>query len=681
MLAACGSERTPELPSSGSSAPVLHDGAVVAAADAVASIDAGSPDAPRPEHVVYDLVDNRHAAHRTVDGDLVLDASDIGFARYTRVGTAHWKLGQTVDGKRAAAPDKIAGIEVPLTVEQARTSNQLAMEIYAAADVAVSLKVNGGKASKDARVQLSKGWSIVTLAIAPTRLVVGENELALEWKRTAKAPKDETTVAIDWIRIGQKRALVPSGPARNATDGSAASDALSVDLTDPRGAALFDPRLHAILLNKDAMLTYFVTVPDGANLVAEVEAPCTVEVRARPSADAFAGGILDAQRSRVDLTQMAGRVVALTLTTHDCARAKITRPRLTLHGAERARLPNAPAPKYVVVWEMDGLRADSLPVVTPGARISTPTFDELAKTSTVFRQVYAPGAQMLLPGPTPVPDFAAIATSMRDAAYVSAAVTGTGPQLVDEALKQLETLRAKPTYLFLAATHTMVCPSAASAEDVQKLRGLYDEAIVAQDDQLGRFVKQLRTWGIWDETLLVVVANHGEELVEAGRCGFGASLRDAVVHVPLIIHDPSRFPGGAIVEEGADASDVFPTILDAVGKADLIGHAVHGASLAPLAQGVGKGWPRASYAANGAGVAMRVGRWKITVATGVIAIADLVGDPAETTELSASAPVERRMLTDNLGVYLALRPWNAAWGVVTQVTPAGADALDAAASP
>ncbi|MBP9087218.1 MAG: hypothetical protein KBG15_13940, partial [Kofleriaceae bacterium] len=42
--------------------------------------------AARVEHPVWNLVDNRAMAHRTVDGDLVISASDAGFVRYAGFG-------------------------------------------------------------------------------------------------------------------------------------------------------------------------------------------------------------------------------------------------------------------------------------------------------------------------------------------------------------------------------------------------------------------------------------------------------------------------------------------------------------------------------------------------------------------------------------------------------------------
>jgi arylsulfatase A-like enzyme len=155
------------------------------------------------------------------------------------------------------------------------------------------------------------------------------------------------------------------------------------------------------------------------------------------------------------------------------------------------------------------------------------------------------------------------------------------------------------------------------------------------------------------------------------------------VRVPFLVHDPARFPGGTIVEEGVEGVDVMPTLLEVVGAPAL--ESVSGQSVVPLAQGFGRGWARPSYAsqyeyAHG----MRIGRWKIRVPkTGVPIIGDLVADPGETTDVSRTRLVERRMLTDNLGLFLALRAqWKKhSWGVTTSITPAGATALDGASTP
>ena len=153
--------------------------------------------------------------------------------------------------------------------------------------------------------------------------------------------------------------------------------------------------------------------------------------------------------------------------------------------------------------------------------------------------------------------------------------------------------------------------------------------------------------------------------------------------MPLLIHDPSRFPGGTVVDEGAEGVDLLPTMEQALGRP--LFAAAQGAALESLAQGVGRGWARPSYASMYEYAhAMRIGRWKARVGrSGVPLIGDMVDDPNETKDLVATRPVERRMLTDDLGLFLALRTqWKkSTWGVVTAMTPAGAAALDEATTP
>jgi arylsulfatase A-like enzyme len=296
-----------------------------------------------------------------------------------------------------------------------------------------------------------------------------------------------------------------------------------------------------------------------------------------------------------------------------------------------------------------------------------------------------------------------------------------GQQIVDAALAKLDRHRSDPAYLFLGTIDThgpwiarkpwidiyspgryrgpfqeygtakdlgfkagsMGCSIIPPPADVERLRAIYDSAVSYHDVQVGRLVKQLQSWGIWDQTMLIITADHGEELFEDGRCGHGGSLRDSLTRVPLLIHDPARFPADAAVDEGAEGVDLMPTVLSAIGAP--ASAAPQGEPLEPLAQGIGRGWARPSYASQYEYAhAMRIGRWKIRVGPrGTPLVGDMAADPGETADAGPGHPVERRMLTDNLGVFLALRTqWRKTeWGVVTNVSPAGARALDGASTP
>ncbi|MDB4954044.1 MAG: sulfatase [Myxococcales bacterium] len=738
-LAACGSKKT------------KHEAKPLDAAQVVQHADAAVDAAPLPpvrvEHAVWKMVDNRHAAHRAVDGELVLDASDIGFARYTRfsVPQPRWQLGRLVDGERAAIADRLASLEVPLTEEQAQTATQVTALVHGANKQAITLKLNGRSGGKQATVALEAGWQTIEFPIAKGRLATGENQLVFE---TGGA---RGNVAFSWIRIGS---IHPRADQ------------------DPRGSALFAPPVDAIELAENASLSWYVTIPDGADLVADVSGACHIEVAARAGDDSLAGGILDGDTKRLDLSAIAGKVARLTITTRDCPKARISHPQITLHGPPPAPLPTSEPPRFVILWVMDALRADKVPVFTPGARAQTPILEELAKSSTVFRQYYVQGNEsqtshssvwtglypavhgVRLAGDGGVSfinrKLDIIADRVAAAGLYTIAVTGNGyvdedggyargfkefrnmmreptstgiiygNQIVDAALDKLGKHRDVPAFLFLGTIdnhfpwiarkpwidlyspnyrgpfvdfasptdlgfkpNSMGCGITPPAAEIERLRAIYDSDISYQDRELGRFIDQLKAWGIWDQTMLIVTADHGDEIFEDVRCGHGGSLRDSLTRVPLLVHDPARFPAGTIVDEGAEGVDVLPTILAALGQPNI--DAAQGEPLESIAQGIGRGWPKPSYASMYEYAhAMRIGRWKARVGkAGVPIIGDLVGDPNETKDFAATRPIERRMLTDNLGMFLALRTrWKKlAWGVVSNVTVAGAAALDEVTTP
>jgi hypothetical protein len=690
-LAACGTKhRAP----SDAAAPAVIDARPIAndAAPVAISVPA------RSEHVVWRFVDNRHAAHRAVSGELVVDAGDIGFARFTRFGlpAPRWHLGQLVDGVRAAIADRFATLEVPLPVAAHTQALQITLRVHADAKQSLVVRANGRKAGK---VALEPGWQVVAVPVAKGGFIVGENELALETAGGSKTSR----VALAWLRVG-------------------ASHPTAAD--DPLAAASFDAKADAngdvIELADGAELAWYVTIPDGANLVADVPAPCRVEVAARAGDDSLTAGVLERDRGRVDLTPSAGKVVRLALIAHDCPRARIAHAAIALHGPAPAAPPKAEPPRLVIVYAMSGARADRL------ARAPTPALDELAKSSTTFRQLYAqsnePAASLAslwtslypavhgvrLAGEAPRLSLDAklptIATELAASGFTTLAAsardglddadgfsrgfttitrldgkTTVGQQVVDAAIALLKH-RDAPTFLFVGPIdHAKAAATCKPGDDPAKLRAFYDSATTYADQQLGRLVAQLHSSGVWDQTMLIVTSDHGEELLEDKRCGHAVSLRDSLVHVPLVIHDPARFAAGAVVDEGVEAVDLLPTILAAIGRA-----APADAQGAPL-ESLVRGWPRPTFASmDEAAFAMRIGRWKARIgATGVPFVEDVATDPDELRDLASTHPIERRMLTDNLGLMLALRTrWQkSAWGVTTNVTAAGAAALDSAQSP
>jgi arylsulfatase A-like enzyme len=94
-------------------------------------------------------------------------------------------------------------------------------------------------------------------------------------------------------------------------------------------------------------------------------------------------------------------------------------------------------------------------------------------------------------------------------------------------------------------------------------RDLYDGEVAYLDRQIGRLLGFLESRGMLEDTILVVVADHGESLGEHGIRFRHAGLHDTTTHVPLMIRWPDR--QGRRIEGLVQTIDLFPTILKAAG--------------------------------------------------------------------------------------------------------------------
>ncbi|MCH7873488.1 MAG: sulfatase, partial [Planctomycetes bacterium] len=94
----------------------------------------------------------------------------------------------------------------------------------------------------------------------------------------------------------------------------------------------------------------------------------------------------------------------------------------------------------------------------------------------------------------------------------------------------------------------------------------YDGEIAYMDAQIGRLVQALKREGAWDNTLIVVVADHGEGLGDHGEATHAKLIYDSVMRVPLIMACPGLFEQSYIVDDVVvSVTDIFPTVLDLLG--------------------------------------------------------------------------------------------------------------------
>jgi arylsulfatase len=135
--------------------------------------------------------------------------------------------------------------------------------------------------------------------------------------------------------------------------------------------------------------------------------------------------------------------------------------------------------------------------------------------------------------------------------------------------------------------------------DGPAVRALYDGEVRVFDDLVGRWIQALEALRMLDDTLVVVVADHGEELLERGHvghssCNLRGTLYDESIRIPLIMRYPQRLPEGTVVKRQVSQVDVMPTILDLLGipRPEF----VDGSSLLPLVEGTQMGPQREAYA-------------------------------------------------------------------------------------
>jgi arylsulfatase A-like enzyme len=106
-----------------------------------------------------------------------------------------------------------------------------------------------------------------------------------------------------------------------------------------------------------------------------------------------------------------------------------------------------------------------------------------------------------------------------------------------------------------------------SYHHVQIAIDVYDESISYLDRRLGILIEELKRRRVLDETLVIVVSDHGEHLGEHLLFLHGCSLYRQLVGVPLVIVDPRGAPAGRVVVEPASLRDIPATVVDLLGLA------------------------------------------------------------------------------------------------------------------
>ena len=159
-----------------------------------------------------------------------------------------------------------------------------------------------------------------------------------------------------------------------------------------------------------------------------------------------------------------------------------------------------------------------------------------------------------------------------------------GSAVVDRALAWLGENRDQRffAWVHLYDAHTPYqAPESVQSQFPRTRDGAYDAEIAYVDLQVGRLVDALRADGRLSDTVIVVVADHGEMLGEHGEATHGFFIYEAATRVPLIINGPGV--PAAVIRDQVRIVDVMPTALSLLDVG--VPTAVQGVDLMPLASG------------------------------------------------------------------------------------------------
>ncbi len=182
---------------------------------------------------------------------------------------------------------------------------------------------------------------------------------------------------------------------------------------------------------------------------------------------------------------------------------------------------------------------------------------------------------------------------------------------------------------------------------VRAARRAYYGAVSYVDERIGQILGVLGETGLAQDTIVLLIADHGDMLGERGLW-YKMGFFEPACRIPLIVHAPGRFAAHRVAES-ASLLDLLPTLCD-LGGADLQGSGVSGEGrslVSAMRGGPGPDEVLGEYLAEGAIapiVMIRRDRWKfIHSPVDPDQLFDLVSDPRELHNLAAEPAHRQRV--------------------------------------
>ncbi|MEM7435923.1 MAG: sulfatase [Myxococcota bacterium] len=190
-----------------------------------------------------------------------------------------------------------------------------------------------------------------------------------------------------------------------------------------------------------------------------------------------------------------------------------------------------------------------------------------------------------------------------------------------------------------------------TAADKRHIRALYDGEISYHDRWFGDFMDKLDEAGVLEDTVVIVVSDHGEEFWEHGNVGHGHQIHQELIHVPFIMNWRGSLPAGTRVSDNQDHGSLVPTLFDAMGLEPPA--YLEGNSLLGIARGEAAPAPAAGFSTHqGEREATWCGRYKL-LQRGPISTSlfDVDGDPSCQNNLKTSHPIALTAMRAVLGQF------------------------------
>jgi arylsulfatase A-like enzyme/Flp pilus assembly protein TadD len=284
--------------------------------------------------------------------------------------------------------------------------------------------------------------------------------------------------------------------------------------------------------------------------------------------------------------------------------------------------PDIPKGTPVILISIDTLRADHLPAYGYKG-VETPAIDAIRRDGVLFERAYSttpltfPSHTTLLTGVLPavhgvrdnvgykldaakvargempflpqILKVAGYATGGAVSAYVLQGKTGlsTGFDFYEDGIEfrsstglgglqrpggetlklsqgWLGSVKDKPFFFFfhIYEPHTPYAPPEPYAS---KYPSKYDGEIATADHIVGQLIDELKSLGVYDRALVVLLSDHGEGLGDHGEEEHGVLLYNEAIHVPLIVKLPKSQRSGGTTARPVQLLDVAPTVLGLLG--------------------------------------------------------------------------------------------------------------------